>query len=87
LGIDDHTGSIDVGKDADLAVFDGPPLSMFAKVVQTYVDGKLYFDRDLDRMRQAAIREEKEALLERYGGAGAKKADSEQVAPSGEEVR
>jgi imidazolonepropionase-like amidohydrolase len=67
LGIDDRTGSIDVGKDADLAVFDGNPLSMFAKVVQTYVDGRLYFDRELDRERQTAIENEKAALLERYG--------------------
>jgi imidazolonepropionase-like amidohydrolase len=67
LGIDDHTGSIDVGKDADLAVFDGNPLSMMSKVVQTYVDGKLYFDRDMDRDRQAAIESEKASLLERYG--------------------
>lgn len=67
LGIDDHTGSIDEGKDADLAIYDGNPLSMFSKVLQTYVDGKLYFDRDLDRERHAAIESEKAALLERHG--------------------
>ena len=77
LGIDDHTGSIDVGKDADLAVFDGNPMSMFAKVLQTYVDGKLYFDRDMDRERQAAIESEKAALMERYGP----KASADRVAP------
>jgi len=77
LGIDDHTGSIDVGKDADLAVFDGDPLSMFSKVVQTYVDGKLYFDRDLDRERQAAIEKEKTALMERWGP----EASGDRVAP------
>jgi imidazolonepropionase-like amidohydrolase len=67
LQISDHTGSIDVGKDADLAIYDDYPLSMFAKVVQTYVDGQLYFDIDMDQERQAAIAAEKEALLERYG--------------------
>ncbi|HSM60501.1 MAG TPA: amidohydrolase, partial [Longimicrobiales bacterium] len=67
LGIDDRTGSIDAGKDADLAIYDGNPLSMFAKVVQTYVDGKLYFDIELDQERQRAIAEEKAALLERHG--------------------
>ncbi|MEQ8330128.1 MAG: amidohydrolase family protein [Longimicrobiales bacterium] len=70
LGIDDRVGSIEVGKDADLAIFDGPPLSMFAKVEQTYVDGMLYFDIELDRERQAAIEAEKSALLERYGASG-----------------
>jgi imidazolonepropionase-like amidohydrolase len=83
LGIDDHTGSIDVGKDADLAVFDGDPLSMFSKVVQTYVDGKLYFDRSLDRERQAAIDKEKAALMERWGpeAAGGRVAP-DRIAPS-----
>jgi cytosine/adenosine deaminase-related metal-dependent hydrolase len=88
LGIDDRTGSIDVGKDADLAVFDGPPLSMFAKVLQTYVDGTLYFDRDLDRERQAAVEQEKAALMERHGNnQGDERVTSDRVAPShGEEV-
>ena len=83
LGIDDRTGSIDVGKDADLAVFDGPPLSMFAKVLQTYVEGALYFDRDLDRERQQAVETEKAALLERYGSnQGDERVTSDRVAPS-----
>jgi N-acetylglucosamine-6-phosphate deacetylase len=77
LGIDEHQGSIDVGKDADLAMYDGDPLSMFSKVVQTYIDGKLYFDLDLDRERHAAIEKEKAALLERYAPGGA----DAQVAP------
>ncbi len=74
LEISDHTGSIDVGKDADIAIFDGHPLSMYAKVVQTYVDGALYFDIDMDLERQAAIEAEKAALLEKHtpdaGGSG-----------------
>ncbi len=83
LGLDGHTGSIDVGKDADLAVFDGNPMSMFAKVVQTYIDGKLYFDRDMDRERQAAIEKEKAALMERHGPAAmGERATSDRIAPS-----
>src|SRR5690606_6437144 len=66
LGIDDRTGSVAVGKDADLAVWDGHPLSMFAKVVQTYVDGDLYFDLELDRQRQAALEEEKRLLMQKH---------------------
>lgn len=82
LGIDDRTGSIEVGKDADLAVWDGPPLSMFAKAVQTYVEGRLYFDIDMDKERQEAIAAEKAALLERHGSqAGAGQVTSDRVAP------
>ncbi|MEX2467993.1 MAG: amidohydrolase family protein [Gemmatimonadota bacterium] len=67
LGIDDRVGSIEVGKDADLAVFDGHPLSMLSKVVQTYVDGALYFDIELDRERQTALENEKRMLMEKHG--------------------
>ena len=69
FGIDDRTGSIDEGKDADLVIWEGHPLSMYGKAVQTYVDGKLYFDIDMDRERQAAIEAEKEALIDKHLGA------------------
>ena len=55
LGIDDRVGSIEVGKDADLVLYDGDPLSMFSVVQKTFVDGDLYFDREADRVRQAAL--------------------------------
>ena len=67
LGIDDRVGSIDEGKDADLTVWEGHPLSMFGKPVQTYVDGKLYFDVELDRERRAAVEAEKQAHLAKLG--------------------
>ena len=67
LGIDDRVGSIDEGKDADLTVWEGHPLTMFGKPVQTWVDGKLYFDVELDRERQAAVDAEKQAHLEKLG--------------------
>ncbi|HXV75042.1 MAG TPA: amidohydrolase family protein [Candidatus Polarisedimenticolaceae bacterium] len=55
LGIGDRVGSIEVGKDADLVLYDGHPLSMRSVVQKTFVDGDLYFDREHDRQRQAAI--------------------------------
>ncbi len=66
LGIDDRIGSLDEGKDADVVVWEGHPLSMFGKAVQTYVDGKLYFDVEMDRERRAAVRAEKDALLAKH---------------------
>jgi imidazolonepropionase-like amidohydrolase len=48
LGTDKFTGSIEVGKDADLAVFDGHPLSSMSKCVLTIIDGDVYFDRSTD---------------------------------------
>jgi len=53
LGIADRVGSIEVGKDADLALFNAHPLSVYAIPQQTYVDGVMRFDRaeDADDMR------------------------------------
>ncbi|MEM1117752.1 MAG: amidohydrolase [Bacteroidota bacterium] len=53
LGIDDRVGSIEAGKDADLAVFSGHPLSIYSRVDMTFVDGVRRFDRlrDGDDMR------------------------------------
>jgi imidazolonepropionase-like amidohydrolase len=65
LGVQDRVGSIEVGKDADLAVFSGHPLSVMGVVEQTYVDGLLYFDRALDRLRQQERETERKALMEK----------------------
>jgi imidazolonepropionase-like amidohydrolase len=53
LGIQDRVGSIEIGKDGDIAVFEGHPLSIYAVPVMTFVDGVKYFDRfqDPDDMR------------------------------------
>jgi imidazolonepropionase-like amidohydrolase len=45
LGIDDRVGSIDVGKDADLAIFNGHPFAPGSRVEMTLVDGRTFFDR------------------------------------------
>ena len=62
LGVADQVGSIEVGKDADIVIFDRHPLDNFAVPQKTFVDGKLYFDIDGDRERQEAIDAEKAAL-------------------------
>jgi len=45
LGIDGRVGSLDVGKDADLALFDGHPLSVYSRCEYTFVDGECLFER------------------------------------------
>ncbi|TWT97304.1 amidohydrolase family protein [Neorhodopirellula pilleata] len=53
LRIDDRVGSIEVGKDADVVVWSGPPLSTTSRCEQTWIDGRRYFDLETDRqMRQ-----------------------------------
>lgn len=46
LELDKRTGSLEAGKDADFIVLSGDPLSVYTKVLQTYVEGKKVFDRD-----------------------------------------
>ena len=48
LGIADRVGSIEEGKDADLAIFSEHPLSVYTKPQRTYVDGVVRFDHEDD---------------------------------------
>ena len=52
LHLDHRMGSIKIGKDADIVLWNKNPLSVYAKVIQTYVDGKLMFDINIDNQLQ-----------------------------------
>jgi imidazolonepropionase-like amidohydrolase len=45
MGIDNRVGSIDNGKDADLVIWDGEPLSSYGVPEKVFIDGQLFFDR------------------------------------------
>src|SRR6266404_4780942 len=47
IGVEDRVGSIEVGKDADLVIWDGYPLSSFGVPDKVLIDGDVYFDRAL----------------------------------------
>ena len=53
LGIENKVGSIEVGKDGDIAIFNAHPLSIYAIPQKTIVDGVVKFDinQDADDMR------------------------------------
>jgi imidazolonepropionase-like amidohydrolase len=45
LDLQDRVGSLEPGKDADLAILSGDPLSTYTHVLETWVEGKKVFDR------------------------------------------
>lgn len=47
IGVDDRVGSLDVGKDADISIWNSYPLSSAALVDEVLIDGDVYFDRSL----------------------------------------
>lgn len=64
LGIDHRVGSIEVGKDADLVIWSGHPLSTYSRVETTFIEGEVYFDRQRDLTLREELKRTKEALLE-----------------------
>lgn len=64
LKIDHRVGSIDVGKDGDLAIFNGHPFSIYSRVEMTLVEGNVFFDRKQDLARRDQLAKEKKALIE-----------------------
>ncbi|MFN0169605.1 MAG: amidohydrolase family protein [Bryobacteraceae bacterium] len=54
LDLDQRVGSLESGKDADFVVLSGDPLSVYTKVLETWVDGRKVFDRSdpKDRLYQ-----------------------------------
>ncbi|QES87314.1 amidohydrolase family protein [Rhizosphaericola mali] len=63
LHIDKETGSIKVGKSADLVLWTDNPLSIYAKPEETMVDGIIYFDKDRDLALRKYIQNERKRLI------------------------
>jgi len=45
LGVEDRIGSLEVGKDADIAIFNGNPFSVYSLCTTTIIDGKIVYER------------------------------------------
>lgn len=70
LRIESRVGSLDTGKDADVVIWNSHPLSTYAIVERTYIDGLLRYDREQDLARVRQVETERQALLGAGAGAG-----------------
>ncbi|HEY0404366.1 MAG TPA: amidohydrolase family protein [Pyrinomonadaceae bacterium] len=55
LDLQERVGSLAVGKDADFIILSGDPLSIYTKVLETYVEGARVFDRNNPQDRLFAV--------------------------------
>jgi imidazolonepropionase-like amidohydrolase len=70
LRIDRWVGSLEAGKHADLVVWSGDPLSVRSRCEETWIDGRKYFDRDDDRLRNAEQAKMRAALVRKILDSG-----------------
>lgn len=62
LGIEARVGSIDIGKDADVVIWNGHPFSVYSRVETTFIDGEVFFDRQRDLAHRAELERERAQL-------------------------
>ncbi|MCC5921363.1 MAG: amidohydrolase family protein [Cyclobacteriaceae bacterium] len=64
LKLDDRMGSIKVGKEADLVLWNENPLSVYASPDYTMIEGKIYFSKEEDAKLREKIKQERIRLTE-----------------------
>jgi imidazolonepropionase-like amidohydrolase len=88
LRIDSRVGSLEPGKDADFAIWSKSPLDSTTVCLQTWIDGKKYFDRSLVPARTEALAKERADLVAKAkkaaqlgggGGASAEASEADQA--------
>ena len=84
LHVADRTGSIKIGKDADLVLWSDNPLSIYARAEKTIVDGIVYFDNEKDKLLRESIVKERARLIQKMIGA---KKGGEKTSPAAPSFR
>ncbi len=83
LHLDSHMGSIKTGKDADIVVWSDNPLSVYARVEQTFVDGMRLYDIGRDAQKRDEIRKERARLIQKMLDEKSAGAATQQPTPKG----
>src|SRR5699024_5287940 len=63
LRLDDRIGRLAEGLDADIVIWNGSPMSVTSRVDQTWIDGRLYFDRERDLQARKDWESEPQSLI------------------------
>ena len=59
------TGSLEEGKDADFVVWDGPPLSIYSKVQETWIEGTRYWSVDENELLEERDKTLRQDLIQK----------------------
>jgi N-acetylglucosamine-6-phosphate deacetylase len=65
LRIDRWVGSLEEGKDADFVIWDGPPLSIFSKVQETWIEGSRFWSIDDNAQLEERDKSLRENLIQK----------------------
>jgi imidazolonepropionase-like amidohydrolase len=68
LGIEKKVGSLEIGKDADVVVWSGNPLSVYTTAETTFIDGEKFFDKKTDLANRDKTEKERAALMQEEAG-------------------
>ncbi|MCB9190229.1 MAG: amidohydrolase family protein [Flavobacteriales bacterium] len=83
LKLENQTGSLKAGKDADVVVWSANPLSVYAKAERTYVDGTLYYSIEKDKAARLNLQSERNRIIQKM--IAAKKGGAKTEKPSKKE--
>lgn len=72
LQLDHRMGSIEEGKDADVVLWSDHPLSVYAKVEKTLIDGAVYFDAQRNQELADFTAQERSRLISKARSAASK---------------
>jgi len=83
LRIDNWVGSLEEGKDADFVIWDGPPLSIYSHVQETWIEGKRYFSMDENAQLEERDTKVRQDLIQKIL-ASSSKPDGKEMKPNGD---
>jgi imidazolonepropionase-like amidohydrolase len=82
LGLEKRIGSLEPGKDGDFVIWSGSPLDASSVCLETWIEGKKYFDREADRRQRTLLAAEKSDLVAKARVAAAKGGPTAGATPS-----